>query len=74
MLKIAKIANNKVINIEIFNGEYIPEGYEKYASEIHPWGPDGRLDIEIGQDWKERLKVKLGYCIFCGDSIITGSV
>lgn len=43
--------------------------YEPYNPEIHPWSMYGPCDIEIGIGWKDSLKQKLGYCIFCGDGL-----
>lgn len=74
----AHIRNNMVINLiatanlEILN-KYPGDGKDifcEYNGDIHPWGPNGPLDIEIGLNWKERLKQKLGYCIFCMDGLI----
>lgn len=76
---IAHIKNNRVINIISGNNAEAlkdhPEAnvstFEVYDREIHPWGPYGQCDVEIGLGWRTRLKEKLGYCIFCGDHIPT---
>lgn len=83
---VAHIKNNRVVNI--IAGDSIeglrdhPEAnvstFEVYDRELHPWGPHGQIDIEVGLGWRTRLKEKLGYCIFCGDCLpvpeVTGSL
>lgn len=73
---IANIINNRVIGIVVGDSvEYISSlpllqgTFELYDESIHPWGPNGPCDIEIGPNWKDRLKEKIGYCMFCGDGI-----
>ena len=74
---VAHIINNKVINIlnssdlDVFKIlEEEQTKFEEYNKELHPWGPNGVCDIEIGVGWRDRLKQKLGYCIFCGDNVV----
>jgi hypothetical protein len=73
MLTAAIIENNKTIGLSIFSSleemKSAGANYEIYDKEIHPWGPKGFIDIENGIGWKERLKEKLGYCIFSGDGL-----
>jgi hypothetical protein len=75
MKKVAHIKNNIVIGIlacdDSFEKDIIAadDKYELYNPEIHPWGPYGICDVEVGAGWKNRLKEKLGYCIFCGDGL-----
>jgi hypothetical protein len=77
MSMMCQIKNNKVINIIVpgdmeWIASLAAQGitHEPYDQTIHPWGPNAPYDIEIGIGWKDRLKEKLGYCIFCGDGMI----
>jgi hypothetical protein len=77
-MRFVHILNKKVVaiyaspNIERFNNFPDNEGFfEEYNESIHPWGPNGQLDVEVGLNWKDRLKEKLGYCMFCGDGTVT---
>jgi len=71
------IINNKVTNYIVLSEDQNLEEistdtliYADYDPEIHPWGPGGAQDIEVGLGWRDRLKEKLGYCIFCGDNVV----
>jgi hypothetical protein len=76
-MAIAHIKNNRVVNIisvdniEIIKNHPDVSGdiLEEYNPNIHPWGPSGVCDVDIGPNWKDRLKEKLGYCIFCRDGL-----
>jgi hypothetical protein len=76
-MNIAHIKNNRVVNILAAesieaiksNPEFSSDILEIYDIAVHPWGPSGVCDVDIGPDWKDRLKEKLGYCIFCGDGL-----
>lgn len=78
-MTLVQIKNNKVINlvsaisIQSMNGYPCEPGtyFEEYDPSIHPWGPGGECGIEIGAGWKDKLKEKIGYCIFCGDHAVT---
>ena len=76
-MAIAHIKNNMVVNIiagdDLESLKNHPEAaystFQIYDREVHPWGPNGFCDVEVGAGWRTRLKEKLGCCIFCGDGL-----
>jgi hypothetical protein len=73
----AQIKDNKVIGIIVVDSFEVLKTlsninnctFEMYDTDIHPWGPYGQCDVEVGLGWRTRLKEKVGYCIFCGDCL-----